>query len=404
MKRSLTVMVWAVLLALVFSWNTALADSPEPDSASAANNAFAFDLFNKVSAGDNGKNVFLSPYSLSAALSMTYAGAREKTAHEMATVLHYGAVGEKVHQDFNTMTQEVLKSEKQGIRIHIANALWGQDSQGFQKDFLDLVGKYYQGGFNQVDFAGQTEKARQAINQWVLKNTADKIRELLVPGNIGPDTQLVLTNAIYFKGDWASKFEKDLTKKMPFHTGSGKSMDVEMMFHDGSFLHGETSDGVQVLELFYQGEDLSMVILLPRNGIQDLEKTIQPASFEAWISGLEKKEVKVFLPKFKFQSRYSLKNALQFLGMNEAFEGNADFSGMTGGKGGLAISEVIHQANIEVNEEGTEAAAATAVIMGKSLSMPEVFKADHPFIFVIRHRPTNAILFMGSVLELDEAK
>ena len=176
------------------------------------------------------------------------------------------------------------------------------------------------------------------------------------------------------------------------------------MFHDGSFLYGETSDGVQVLELFYQGEDFSMVILLPQNGIQDLGKTIQLDSFEVLLSGLEKKEVKVFLPKFKFQSRYSLKNTLQSLGMNEAFEGNADFSGMTGGKGGLAISEVIHQANIEVNEEGTEAAAATAVIMGKSLSIPEIFKADHPFIFVIRHRPTNAILFMGSVVELDEAK
>jgi serpin B len=398
MKRFAAIMARFILLALMVFPNPCFGDKPEPSKASAANNAFGFDLFKKMSAGSPGKNVFLSPYSLSAALSMTYAGARQKTADEMSAVLHFGSSGEKVHQDFEMMTTEVLKSGKEGCRIHVANALWGQDKQGLQKDFLDRIEKYYQGGFNAVDFAGQTEQARQTINQWVLNKTADKIRDLLVPGDIGPDTELVLTNAIYFKGNWSTKFDKNLTKKMPFQISPDKSVDVEMMFHHGPFLYDETADGLQVLELPYQGEEFSMVIFLPANGIEDVLKNISSATFEQWVSGLEKKEVNVFIPKFKFESRYSLKSTLQSLGMREAFEGHADFSGMTGGKA-LAVSEVIHQANVEVNEEGTEAAAATAVIMGKSISIPETFKADHPFIFVIRHRATNAILFMGSLLQ-----
>jgi serpin B len=398
MKRLLAIIAWAALLTLIGPVNTAFADKPEPANAAEANNAFGFDLFKKMAEGSAGKNVFLSPYSLSAALSMTYGGAREKTAEEMAMVLHYGVSGEKVHQDFSEMTSAVLKSGKEGCRLHVANALWGQDRDGFKKNFLDLIENYYQGGFHAVDFAGQTEQTRETINQWIEKNTADKIRNLLVPGDIGPDTQMVLTNAIYFKGNWASQFEKDRTQKRPFQISPEKSVEIEMMAHKGPFLYNETADGLQVLELLYQGEEMSMVILLPENGIEDLLKTIQSATFEQWVSGLDRKEVDIFIPKFKFESRSSLKSTLQSLGMREAFEGNADFSGMTGGKG-LSISEVIHQANVEINEEGTEAAAATAVIMGKSISMPLVFKADHPFIFVIRHRPTNTILFMGSMME-----
>ena len=404
MKRLLVVIISLIVLSLI-SAKGVLAAQPKLPNASAINNAFAFDLLKKIMATDKDKNIFFSPYSISTALAMTFAGARGNTAKEMATVLHYDALGEGVHKAFHILAKDIEKSKTEGYQLNVANALWGQEGYGFRKDFLNLVARYYSGGFNEVDFVGETEKTRNKINDWVMKKTANKIKNLLGKHDINAVTRLVLTNAIYFKGNWASQFKKEMTQKRPFYVKKGKVVDVQMMFKDGKFMYGESNEGLQVLELPYEGDDLSMVILLPRKGLEGFRDIMSPATLNACLSRLEKREVGVFLPKFKFQSKYYLGKILIAMGMRDAFDLSADFSGMTGNTN-LRISKVIHQADIDVNEEGTEAAAATAVVMAlKSMpSEPILFKADHPFVFLIRHRPTNAILFIGLVMNPNEIK
>ena len=422
--------VCSIILSLVILTNGVLALQSELPGVSAANNAFAFDLFKKITTTGEDKNIFLSPYSISTALTMTYAGARGNTAEEMAAVLHYAASGEDVHKAFQILTRDVEWSSKEGCQLNVANALWGQEGYGFRKAFLDLVARYYYGGFNEVDFRNETEKSRKTINDWVMKNTAGKIKELVARGDIGGYTRLVLTNAIYFKGDWASQFKKDSTKKRPFYVGPEKVVDVQMMFKADEFRYYAPStkpekpvdskvvrigrpvvqnQGIQILELPYKGDDLSKVILLSSDGLESIEASIGSETLNDWFSRLGQRDVEVYLPKFKFQSKYYLKDTLEAMGMRDAFdERRADFSGMTVKKD-LCISQVFHQADIEVNEEGTEAAAATVVGMRKRVScapeMPVViFEVDHPFIFLIRHRPTNAILFIGRVMNPNEAK
>jgi len=392
MCLSLTILFWAV-------WANALyAREHQAIMAATANNAFGFDLFQKVVSANQGKNVFLSPYSISSALAMTYAGARGNTAEEMAAALRYGDASDAVHASFQTLTEDLQKSGKKGCRLYVANALWGQQDYSFQKEFLGLLDRHYAGGFNTVDYIGATEKARRRINQWIMQHTAEKIKELIARGDIDVDTRLVLTNAIYFKGDWAQRFSEQRTRKSPFWLESGKSVDVPMMANSGGYAYAEPDDSLQVLELPYEGDALTMVVLLPRKGRRALEHDVTSQNLAAWLAALHKEEVELFLPKFKFQSKFYLKKFLKTMGMQDAFDDRADFSAMTGRKD-LYIGKVIHQADIEVNEEGTEAAAATAVVMQrKSMSLRVTFRADHPFIFLIRHKPTNTILFMGKVM------
>ncbi len=392
MCLSLTILFWAV-------WANALfAREHQASIAATANNAFGFGLFQRVVNANQEKNVFLSPYSISSALAMTYAGARGNTAQEMAASLRYGDASDAIHASFQTLTEYLQKSEKKGCRLYVANALWGQQDYSFQKEFLGLVDRYYAGGFNTVDYIGATEKARKRINQWIMQHTAEKIKELIARGDIDVDTRLVLTNAIYFKGDWAQRFSEQKTRKSPFWLDSGKSVDVPMMANSGVFAYAEPDDTLQVLELPYEGDALTMVVLLPRKGRRPLENDLTPPTLAAWLSALHKEEVELFLPKFKFQSKFYLKKFLKTMGMHDAFDERADFSAMTGRKD-LYIGKVIHQADIEVNEEGTEAAAATAVVMQrKSMSLRVMFRVDHPFIFLIRHKPTGTILFMGKVM------
>ena len=388
----LTVLLWAV-------WANGLyAREHQAVIAATANNAFGIELFQKVINANQGKNVFLSPYSISSALAMTYAGARSKTAEEMADTLRYGDASDAIHISFQTLTEDLQKSGQEGCRLYVANALWGQQDYSFQKEFLGLVDRHYAGGFNTVDYIGATERARKRINQWIMQHTAEKIKELLAKGDIDVDTRLVLTNAIYFKGDWAQRFSEQNTRKNPFWLESGKSVDVPMMTNSGVYSYAEPEDTLQVLELPYEGDDLTMVVLLPRKGRRALEPDLTSQNLAAWLSALHKEEVELFLPKFKFQSKFYLKTILKAMGMHDAFDERADFSAMTGRKD-LYIGKVIHQADIEVNEEGTEAAAATAVVMQrKSISLRVMFRADHPFIFLIRHKPTGTILFTGKVM------
>ncbi|HWQ62313.1 MAG TPA: serpin family protein [Negativicutes bacterium] len=363
----------------------------------ADNNTFAFEMYKQLSATEQDKNMFFSPLSVSTALGMTYAGARGETERQMAATLRFNLPQDELHAAFAALSDRLKATGAGGYRLSIANALWGQKGFYFDEGFLGIVNRHYQGGFNTVDFAGDTEGSRQTINSWVERNTADKIKNLLAKDDINELTRLVLTNAIYFKGDWAAKFKPEQTRTAPFYIRPDEKTDVQMMRQTGPFAYAAV-DGAQILELPYAGGELSMVVLLPAAGDEDFAARITPDKLAGWLAGLSEQEMAVSLPKFKFEARYGLGPVLSAMGMPDAFDvPPADFSGMTGEKN-LYITKVIHQAFIEVNEEGSEAAAATAVVMGvKSVFRPAEFKADRPFVFLIRHKATGAILFLGRV-------
>ena len=364
----------------------------------ADNNAFAFDMYKKLALGGQGENVFFSPFSISAAMGMTYAGAKGNTEKQMASTLHFSLPQGDLHAAFSLLSDQLEPAEGKGYKLSIANALWGQRGYPFTTDFLSLVNKNYGGGFRVVDFANDTESSRQTINRWVESKTNDKIKDLLQQGDVTYLTRLVLTNAIYFKGDWAAKFKKEETRTAPFYVRPDQTVEVPMMRQTGRFSYAAVAGG-QVLEMPYVGSELSMVVLLPKDGADGLGTELTPVLLDSWLDALSEQAVAISLPRFKLQTRYGLADTLAGMGMPDAFElPPADFSGMTGGKD-LYITKVIHQAFIEVNEEGSEAAAATGVVMGMK-SAPVVvneFKADRPFVFLIRHKATGAILFLGRV-------
>ena len=371
-------------------------DNPDLRAQVAGNSEFALATVQKLMATSGSDNIFFSPYSISTALSMTYAGARENTARQMADTLRFRLPPADQHAAFAALAR-AMKPDGKNYRLEISNALWGQQGYAFQPEFLELVQKYYAGGFNTVDFAGQTEESRAIINRWVEQKTADKIKNLLAQGSLTPLTRLVLTNAIYFKGDWANQFKPAMTRPMPFHVNEAQTVDVPMMRQSGNFLFAET-DAVKVLELPYLGNELSMVLVLPKGKPEEFAQTLDLARLHEWQGMVARQEVDIYLPKFKFETQYELKELLSDMGMVDAFElPPADFSGISGHKD-LYITKVIHKAIIEVNEEGSEAAAATAVVVGtKAVMHKPVFKADHPFLFMIRHNETGSILFMGRV-------
>jgi serpin B len=363
-------------------------------------NRFAFDLYAHLLRQEG--NLFLSPYSISTALTMTYAGARGQTADQMAKVLCLPASREAVHVAYATLQRDLNAAGAKGaFDLVVANRLWGQKGYEFLSDFLALVEKNYGAGLEQVDFAGATEAARQTINTWVEKQTRDKIKELLKPGILdGRETTLVLTNAIYFKGKWSEEFDKKLTRDEDFFVTPEKKVTAPLMHQTETFGYFDGGE-FQALELPYQGDRLAMVVLLPKakDGLAALEASLSAEKLAEWVGKLHRREVQVALPRFKTAAEFSLKDTLVAMGMTDAF-GDADFSGMDGKKD-LVISAVVHKAFVDVNEEGTEAAAATAVVMGRA-AMPEpapVFRADHPFLFLIRDTKTGAILFLGRILD-----
>jgi len=362
------------------------------------NTAFALDLYAELRSGEG--NLFFSPLSISTALAMTYAGARGDTAKEMGTVLHIPAQDKNVHGSFGALVRQLNDlNGTGGCEVSIANALWGQRGYRFLREFTNLVSDNYDAGMREVDFAA-SEAARRTINDWVAQETRDKIQDLIPPGVLDAMTRLVLTNAIYFKGNWVEQFDKKLTKGAPFLCGSGTKVPVPMMHKTAHFgyLAGK---GFQALELPYKGEALSMVVFLPEkaDGLSAFERSLTPANLDGWLKSLRKREVSVYLPRFKTTVRFELRPTLARMGMPLAFSNAADFSGMDGTHD-LFISNVIHKAFVDVNEEGTEAAAATAVVMAlKGISEPPpVFRADHPFVFLIRDRKSGSILFLGRVV------
>jgi len=360
-------------------------------------NGFAFDLYGRYSVDEG--NILFSPYSISTALSMTYEGARGETAEEMEAV--FGFLEDpserlpSVASIYNT-----LNEEGRDYALHTVNALWIQRDYPVQEDYVDAIVSYYGGDVNALDFVAEPDESRVTINEWVEERTNDRIKDLFPPGSIDGDVRLVLTNAIYFKGDWLYEFDEEATSKEEFHVTPSTSVEVDMMsLRDETFNYAET-DELQILELPYTGEDVSMLILLPKEGCMgDVEAQLSAERLCEWVDMMEGTAVNVYLPRFTFETKYFMMEDLAEMGMPTAFTDAADFSGMTGNRE-LFIDKVIHQAFIEVNEEGTEAAAATGVSMKLSAAMPEeVFRADRPFIFLIRDMDTGLILFMGRVTD-----
>lgn len=355
-------------------------------------NALANNLYEKLAAKEDG-NLFFSPYSVSSALAMTYGGARGKTADQMNTTLHFRGQG-MTHPAFDELRQTLNSVQKKGhVQLSVANKLWAQKEYKFLPDYLAMTQEFYGSEIENIAFTSDPEAARLRINTWVEEQTQKRIQNLIGEGMLNEMTRLVLVNAIYFKGNWAAPFHPDVTVPTPFYLSDGKSVEVPMMSQRKTFQLAQ-GDGFLALELPYADNDLSMIILLPDEG-----KTPQitlPADLE-----FTETEVALKLPKFQIESSFGLNDVLIKLGMADAFNANkADFSGMDGSRE-LYIGAVLHKAFVEVDEKGTEAAAATGVIMMMRAmpTPPTPFVVDRPFAFVIRNTESGTILFAGRVMD-----
>jgi len=369
------------------------------------NNEFALALYRPL--GESGGNLFYSPYSISLALAMAYAGARGDTESQMAKTLHYLLPQKNLHAAFNSLDQELGKRgqgaqgrDGRGFRLNIVNAIWGQQGFQFTPAYLDTLATNYGAGLRLLDFIGEADASRITINNWVSDRTEGRIKDLIPPGAIDQLTRLVLTNAIYFNAAWQYPFEKGLSVSGAFHTLTGGDVNVLMMKQTESFAYAE-GDNYQAVELPYDGRELSMLILAPQQGqFKAFESALDINRLSEITGSLESRRVALTMPKFEYDSSFGLKDELAGLGMPAAFTDSADFSGMTG-ECNLHIKDVVHKAFVAVDETGTEAAAATAVIMAgmAAPSEPVVLTIDRPFIFLIRDIQTGSIIFIGRVLD-----
>jgi serpin B len=363
-------------------------------------NTFAGRLY-AVFAPESG-NIFFSPSSISTTLAMTYAGASGETAREMEQALSFTLSGTPLHAALRDALGGVLRGSPGGPELRTANRLWPRRGLDLEPAFIDVTKKYYAAPVEQLDFRSAAEASRGRINGWVARQTMQKIPELLKPGMIDGSTEMVLTNAVYFKGVWAQQFKKTATRPKPFTVAPGTVVQAPLMHGTLRAFYGETA-GAQVLELPYraaaQGPRLALVVILPKqmDGLAALEMSLATTGILPFVDALSRSErkVEVTLPRFKTSWNRSLNRALQTLGMQQAFTANADFSGMTRNER-LFISLVQHEAFVDVNEEGTEAAAATGAVMRKSADMgPVPFRADHPFLYLLRDTTSGLVLFMG---------
>ncbi|XP_078544125.1 leukocyte elastase inhibitor-like isoform X1 [Lissotriton helveticus] len=386
-----------------------------------ANTNFALNFYKNIRESHKGENVFFSPWSISTALAMVYQGAKGHTATQIEQVLHFDAITgiggctkkarketdfekDSIHRGFQELIS-AINAPNRAYLLKTANRLFGEASYNFLSEYSYSIEKFYNAKMQIVDFIGAAEDARKEINSWVEGQTESKIQNLLPLGSIDALTRLVLVNAIYFKGNWANKFPEQNTEEKIFRLSKAKSTPVQMMFQRGAFhvLYIEELK-TTVLELPYVGNDLSMIILLPDDinddstGLEQLEEHLNFENIAKWCNpeNMEMSQVELDLPRFKLEEKYNLKSTLSSMGMSDVFmEGKADLTGMSA-KRDMFLSHIFHQAVVEVNEEGTEAAAATAgIIAVKSLPIAVKFEADHPFIFFIQHEMTRSILFYG---------
>jgi serpin B len=401
-----TVVIMMVAQAI---WGAERSAKAKPAKPAQVDNGFAARLYGAVAAAGH-ENTFFSPASIATALAMTSTGARGETQRQMLEVLGYkDANPDTLHEAF----AELIKSTngqggERAFQLSMANRLWGQKGFHFLPQFLNQTQKQYGAGLEELDFAHNLDASRQTINAWVEKQTADKIKDLIKPGMLGPDARLVLTNAIYFKGAWADQFKKEMTKDEAFQLTTEQKANAAMMHRNGRYRYAE-DDAAQILELPYVNNEVSMVVVLPRkvDGLSEVEKAMDARWLADLPGRLRSRQVQVALPKFKMRAEFELSKVLGSMGMPLAFGPKADFSGISSEEK-VAIDDVIHQAYVDVNEEGTEAAAATAVTM-RALAVhnpepPVVFRADHPFTFMIRDTRSGAVLFMGKVMNPAEGK
>jgi serpin B len=356
-----------------------------------ANNKFMLDFYSTTSKPED--NSFFSPWSMLSAFSVLYEGARGQTADEIASVF-YLPKDDSLRRTLFESLQDNLNVNGSGYELRNANALWIQQGFGIKEEFVNTARQYYDSEASEVSFP----KDEPVIDSWVEQKTNDKIKNL-VKGKTSVDTRLVITNAIYFKGTWQTQFESSQTHDNEFRVDAAKTVQVPMMQIQSKFAYAETDD-LQVLSMPYKGQRMSMLVLLPKNDIGSLEKSINIENLQDWKTNLEEQKVMLFIPKFKLETTYGLSESMMDLGMKKAFDGDADLSGISDEKP-LFVGFAIHKAFVDVNEEGTEAAAATAIgVMTESISPPiPIFKADHPFIFLIQDDETGLILFMGKVVD-----
>jgi len=396
-----------VLMILACSAAEAAAPGPVSRADQAAltrdNNAFAVEFYAHLRARPG--NLFFSPESISTAFGMAYAGARGETATEMTHVFHFTLPPDRLHPAMGALLDSINAAHTD-YELHSADALWAQRDESFLDSYLRLMQADYGAGFHRVDFRANPEAVRTTINEWVEQQTHKRIQNLIGSGVLTPLTRLVLTNAIYFKGTWMAPFEKGETEESgEFHVSAGQTVKTPLMHRSGGYRYYD-GGSFQELELLYKSGELGMIVLLPKDpsGLDALERQFTAANADQWLRKLEPADrVIVTLPRFTMTRQMELSDTLSAMGMRDAFTGAADFSGMTG-KPGFSISAAIHKAFIDVNEQGTEAAAATATMMvGAAMRAPApepppiVFRADHPFLFLIRNTATNGILFMGRV-------
>jgi len=377
--------------------------------------AFAVELYRKLGEGELAhRNLLFSPHSISVALGMLYAGTAGTTKSEMQKVLHLEQSDADVASAYNTLEQVLASrgtnasgTKGEPFRLEAANALWGQNGQRFLDPFLDVLAQSYGAGVNLVDFARAPEQARVTINDWVSDETEQKIPELLPEGSIGPDVRFVLTNAVYFNAAWAAQFQSEATQPGTFTLVDGSTAELPLM-HEGLSTRYAEGTGWKATELPYSGGEVSMLLVLPDAGTFDaFQSGFDPkklADIDAALASATPETVALTLPRFEVRTPLSLAGALTALGMPTAFTGGADLSGIDGAHD-LSIGDVIHQAYAKVDEEGTEAAAATAVIgVGSSAPTepppePKHFDVRQPFLFGIRDDATGALLFLGQITD-----
>jgi serpin B len=373
------------------------------------NNSFAFELYRRIS--DEGDNMFFSPFSISVALAMTYSGARNETETQMATVLHFNFPQDKLHALFNALDLELASRQRSEgnedgkyLQLNIANSTWVQDGYDFLQQFLDTLALNYGAGIWLVDFQSNPEEARLAINDWVARQTEDKIKDLLPQGSIDQLTRLVLANAIYFNAAWAIPFDEELTYYGDFHLTDGSTVTVPMMMpqagvgENNEMYSYATGPGYLAVELPYYGGEFSMLIVVPEQGtFTAFEQRLDYPLIEEIVNNLKEETIILKMPKFGCESTFDLSRTLAEMGMPDAFDDRvADFSGMDGQVGQLYIGKVVHKSFLSVDEAGTEAAAATAVLI-VGVGLPQEIIINRPFIYMIRDIKTGAILFLGRV-------